>query len=134
MMEVADRELTRTDPFPQVLVVPVVEETVAQRHKSLDHAITQLIQRAGPGLGCGLTPAFHPARRLSDLRIERDQPRLVTHPVQHEEVGEDLAAEDRVQVELDVGRSPPTSTGLPPRVARRHRRHESTGMAARPGG
>ncbi|WP_233225172.1 hypothetical protein [Nocardia sp. MDA0666] len=87
----------------QSRVVRMPEESGAQRGDRLGHTVAQLVQ--GPSSGCDRVepPSLEPAAGRGGAVGDREAGD-VQQPIQQDELAEQLAVEDRLQIELDIGR------------------------------
>ena len=81
----------------------VGEEAGAEGSDRLDHPVAQLVERPRPGLDRLGSPALEPAGGGALLGVAHLEPGLVADAVEQQEVGEQVAVEDRLEIELDIG-------------------------------
>ncbi len=100
-MHISQPHLPGRQPLPQVAVRRVLQEPGAKGLQRLLNPLTQQCQRPHPLAHRGGAPALQPAVRRP-TPVGHLHPRLVTQQEQRDEVGEHLAVEHRLKVELDV--------------------------------
>ena len=89
---------------PQVRVGRVRDEPGAEDGDRLLDALAELVEDPLALVGAGGAPLLQVARLGAAVALDRE-PGLVAGQVEEHEVGEQLAVEDRPQVELDVRRA-----------------------------
>ena len=101
-VEVVQPELPAAQGFSQRAVSRVARESLAETLQRMLDAAAQLAQRAG-ALLFGLAGPFLEPAGLGPITIARCEPGRVGHHPDEHEVGEQLAGEDRFEVELEKG-------------------------------
>ena len=106
------------------------EEPGAEDGDGLLDAVAELVECPLALLGGEAAPLLQVAGRGAAVALDRE-PGLVADQVEQHEVGEQLAVEDRLEVELDVGRSRPARSSRAAAAASRRWTGSPTGRRRR---